>query len=166
MTEKNSRCQTPLSQIFKYKFSFYLFPSKTSICLSDLVSAFSSTVYRHKKHKQKITVNFRVKQVLFFDISGGVSHRTGRHDIMIIAFFGLLLLHFFLLRFSKALLLYLEAEIVITFLRWDRPHSLAFPRSVCCRTLQYPLIYERRRWSQSWWPPLYDQTGHHDQSCE
>ena len=71
-----------------------------------------------QKNKQKITVNFRVKQVLFFDISGGVSHRTGRHDIMIIAFFfGLLLLHFFLLRFSKALLLYLEAEIVITLLR-------------------------------------------------
>ena len=86
MTEKNSRCQTPLSQIFKYKFSFFYF-RLSSICLSDLVSAFSSTVYRQKKNKQKITVNFRVKQVLFFDISGGVSHRTGRHDILIIAFF-------------------------------------------------------------------------------
>lgn len=85
--------------------------------MSDLVSAISSTVNRHK-NKQKITVNFRLKHDIFFDISGGVSHRTGRYDMMITDFFVLILLHFFfLLRFSKALLLYLEAELEIRLLR-------------------------------------------------
>jgi len=63
--------------------------------MSDLVSAISSTVNRHK-NKQKITVNFRLKHDIFFDISGGgVSHRTGRYDMMITDFFVLILLHFF-----------------------------------------------------------------------
>jgi len=75
--------------------------------MSDLVSAISSTVNRHK-NKQKITVNFRLKHDIFFDISGGVSHRTGRYDMMITDFFVLILLHFF---FSSSF----QQSIVIVF---------------------------------------------------
>ena len=65
--------------------------------MSDLISAFCYAVHKHI-NKQKINLSIFVENqygTFLFLTYPEVSHRSGRCDMVIIAFFGLVLLHFF-----------------------------------------------------------------------